>query len=198
MRRLIVLGVVLFGLGTGAGAEVVRCRDAAGRVTYNDSGCKPGDSRTEVDVEPAVRAGTSPAAASRERPPEPSFAAERAARPTRAPSAPSTGGVVILDRRGGVQAEPRRTDDDRQQPRRDEEAEAEAMRGDGYGWYPYDGRPRVRAPRPPRDLSPQMRQCDTTGCHDIQGNHYDRAGKVDRYTRPDGRTCRPVGTTVVC
>ena len=43
-----------------------------------------------------------------------------------------------------------------------------------------------------------LRNCDAGGCSDTLGNHYDRSGKVDRYTRPDGRTCRPIGTTVVC
>ena len=53
-------------------------------------------------------------------------------------------------------------------------------------------------PAPLPDLRPRLRNCDGAGCQDTQGNHYDRAGRLDRYVRPDGRTCRPVGTTVVC
>ena len=51
----------------------------------------------------------------------------------------------------------------------------------------------------PRDMRPRIRNCDGTGCTDRQGNTYNQnTGKLDRYQSIDGKTCRPVGTTVVC
>jgi hypothetical protein len=47
-------------------------------------------------------------------------------------------------------------------------------------------------------MRPRLRQCDASGCRDNMGNHYDPKGQVDRYVQPDGRTCRPVNTTVIC
>jgi hypothetical protein len=62
--------------------------------------------------------------------------------------------------------------------------------------YPYPGT--YRQPVPPRDMRPRIRNCDAAGCQDRQGNHYDRSGRLDRYQTPDGKTCRPVGTTTIC
>jgi len=64
---------------------------------------------------------------------------------------------------------------------------------DYYG-YPSGG----YRPAPPRNLGPRFRNCDANGCDDKQGNHYDRTGTLNRYKSLDGRTCTPVGTTVVC
>ena len=47
-------------------------------------------------------------------------------------------------------------------------------------------------------MRPRLRNCDASGCRDNMGNHYDPKGRVDRYVQPDGRTCRPVNSTVVC
>jgi hypothetical protein len=51
---------------------------------------------------------------------------------------------------------------------------------------------------PRRNLQPRIRNCDAAGCQDTQGNYYDRSGRLDRYQTPDGKTCRPVGTTTIC
>ena len=47
-------------------------------------------------------------------------------------------------------------------------------------------------------MRPRTRSCDGAGCQDTQGNHYNRAGQLDRYQGIDGKTCRPVGTTTLC
>jgi hypothetical protein len=180
MRRFLVLAL-LCAFARLSGADVVRCADAAGNVSYTDSGCPAGASQVGR-VELAAPAATVPQrSADTGRPSPPSRApTELAAPPPRAPAGP-----VIIDRRGGS----------------DRPADADGSdRGDGYSviddGYAY---PRAyRQPRPPRDMRPRLRNCDATGCHDKQGNHYDRSGQLDRYQSLDGKTCRPVGTTTIC
>jgi hypothetical protein len=181
MRRLIVVSI-LSTLGTLSGAEVIRCADAAGNVSYTDSACPAGAS-------PVGRVSTPPPApppgernADAGRPSLPPRPAMEAAAPA-PPQAPS--GPVIIDHRAGAD---RPTDS-----RRSDRGDDYSVIDDGYG---YPGA--YRQPRPPRDMRPRIRNCDATGCHDTQGNHYDRAGQLDRYQGLDGKTCRPVGTTTIC
>ena len=47
---LFVASTALFA--AGAGAQVVRCVDAAGKVRYTDSGCAQGDRQSEVVLGP--------------------------------------------------------------------------------------------------------------------------------------------------
>ncbi|MFT4267385.1 MAG: hypothetical protein QM586_09215, partial [Xenophilus sp.] len=88
-------------------------------------------------------------------------------------------GLVVLDGRGAGAAPPAAAPDPA------DETDPGNAYGPGYL-------------RPPQDMRPRLRNCDATGCNDTLGNHYDRKGRIDRYTGPDGRTCRPVGTTTLC
>lgn len=165
---------LLVGLVAPAGAEVVRCTDAAGRISYTDGSCPAGTRQAqrlpEVEVPPAP-----PAA---EAPPPPLAAPAPPPVATR-PPAPGDG-LVILDGRGPAAPSPPELSVDGPYP----------AYPDGPGYY--------RGAAPPRDMRPRLRNCDATGCNDTLGNHYDRRGRIDRYTGPDGKTCRPVGSTTIC
>ncbi|MEJ8856339.1 DUF4124 domain-containing protein [Variovorax robiniae] len=170
MRRFLVI-VALSLFGPLCSAEVNRCTDAAGQVSYTDGKCPASTkvtrlnlpepmvvNRGDSDVVPLVR----PAEPRPTAPPPTPMSPPQAAAP--APPAPVIGDYggdpVVAD----------------------------------YG-YPYAGGYR---PAPPRNLGPRFRKCDASGCSDTQGNHYDRTGTLNRYKSLDGRTCTPTGTTVVC
>jgi len=188
MKRLLALCLLSIGLAAPAATQVMRCVDAAGRVSYTDAAC-PAETRRAEAVQgiEATERRSEPEGARRQ---EQLDSVERASRLQREtveaamPAAAPPGGPIVLDRRGD---ESRAVERERERER--ERAAAEA-------WYP----PVVVPSRPqrPQDMRPRIRNCGPSGCNDTQGNHYDNTGKLDRYTRPDGRTCRPVGTTVVC
>lgn len=178
-----------------ADAEVRRCVDAAGKVSYTDGSCPAGTRRERgVSMIEPVRvlpdassggSGATPAPPPRDAQPD-----APATRPPPPPPQPS--GAVIIDGRGtGAEA---RTDDSRWDTERGSDPLLAA--DESYG-YPYAGV--QRPPRPPRDMRPRIRNCDATGCTDTQGNTYNRnTGQLDRYQSIDGKTCRPVGSTTVC
>ncbi|MGK6306935.1 DUF4124 domain-containing protein [Variovorax sp. DT-64] len=180
MHRFLILWI-LGMLAPLCGAEVIRCADAAGNVSYTDGACPAG-------AKPVGRVAV-PEPMSRDRA-ERSADARPASPPPRAPAEPAAtapqvpAGPAIIDPRAGADrpADPRRSD-----------------RGDDYSviddGYAYPGA--YRQPRP-RDMRPRLRNCDAAGCQDTQGNHYNRAGQLDRYQSLDGKTCRPVGTTTIC
>ncbi|WP_213955388.1 MULTISPECIES: DUF4124 domain-containing protein [unclassified Variovorax] len=164
MRRILVL-LALSLFGPLCSAEVVRCTDAAGHVSYTDGKCPASTKVTRLTLpEPmVVNRGESDAV-----PPD------RPATPAPAPLPPPHAVVPappapVIGDYGG---DPVVAD---------------------YG-YPYGG----YRPVPPRNMGPRLRNCDAAGCSDKQGNHYDRTGTLNRYKSLDGRTCTPVGTTVVC
>jgi hypothetical protein len=180
MHRFLVL-CVLGTLGLLCNAEVIRCADAAGNVSYTDGACPAGASRVGrvATPEPAPPGRAERSADAGPASPPHRALAEAAATAPQAPPGP-----VIIDSRAGANqpADPRRSD-----------------RGDDYSviddGYAYRGA--YRQPRP-RDMRPRLRHCDGAGCQDNQGNHYDRSGQLDRYQSLDGKTCRPVGTTTIC
>lgn len=187
MRRFLVL-VILSALGPLSGAEVIRCADAAGNVSYTDSACPAG-------ARPVGRVTVpEPAAPEADRPrPERSADTGRTSPPPRESAPPQApAGPVIIDHRGGNSGE--QPGDSRWSERG---GDAPLVIDDGYA-YPgaYPGA--YRQPRPPRDMRPRIRNCDGTGCQDTQGNHYNRSGQLDRYQSLDGKNCRPVGTTTIC
>ena len=190
MKRLLVFCLLSIGLAGTAAAQVRRCVDAAGRVSYTDAACPAETRRAEaVQGVEATERRSEPEGARRQ---EQLDSVERASRLQRetveaaTPPAAVPSGPIVLDRRG----------DESRAAEREREKEKEKERAAAEAWYP----PAVVQPRPqrPQDMRPRIRNCGPSGCNDTQGNHYDRSGKLDRYTRPDGRTCRPVGTTVVC
>ena len=195
MKRLLFIALSLAFVGT-ASAQVVRCVDPAGKVSYGDTACSGDARRSELVLGPeATQRREEPENYRRQ---EQLDSAERASREKRESvdtvtrQSATPGGAVLLDSQPN-----QRIDAQREENRRRREAELaddEAWRQQGYGGgYGYP-RPQQR----PQDMRPRITQCGPAGCNDTQGNHYNRSGQVDRYTRPDGRTCRPVGTTVVC
>ena len=190
---LVVLASALAGFGPPVAAEVTRCTDAAGKVSYTDKAC-PSNTRRSEQLEIDTNGTTYPAAPA----PAPARAPAPASAPEVVAQPPADGGLIVIDPRARDVAESRLQERERQ---RREAAERDAAGAYPYPYpYPYSGYPSAQQRRAgrPQDLRPTLRNCDAGGCNDTMGNHYDRAGKVDRYVRPDGRTCRPVGTTVVC
>jgi len=200
--QLLILPAVLALLGASAGAEVLRCEDAGGKVSYTDGNCPAGtrpqrrvSTQEPVSVLPdpkgqerATRQGGRDAG---QRPP-PASAPPAQQQQQQQPASPS-GGAVIIDGRGTAP-----------------EQRSDAQRWDGdlgsdpqvasEGYYPYPY-PYAGAMRPAQPLPrPLPRKCDpATGCTDRMGNNYNQnTGKLQRYQSIDGKTCNPVGTTVVC
>lgn len=197
---LLVTSSMLFA--AQAGAQVVRCVDAAGKVRYTDSGCAKGDRQFEVVISPEA---TQPSTAQdTNRRQEQLDSVERARRLQRESvetvqrqSVPSGGsGLVVIDPRAEQRAQAERDQAERQQ--REAQLAADEAWRQGYAGPGYGGGYYPRPAPPPRDMRPRLRNCDASGCRDNMGNHYDNKGKVDRYVQPDGRTCRPVNSTVVC
>lgn len=176
-----------------AHADVLRCVDAAGHVSYTDQRCPAGTRQAgQVATPPAVERAPVETV---ERSATPRAPVEAAAPPV-PPAAVPAGPIVF-----GPRPEERLSAQQREEERRRLEAEPlqpPVLYPPGYPdpYTDYGGY--RRPPPPPRDMRPRLRNCDAAGCEDRMGNHYSPAGKVDRYVRPDGRTCRPVGTTVVC
>lgn len=194
MRHFFALSLLAV-LGTTASAEVVRCTDAAGKVSYTDGACAAGTRQVaKVDV-PEVVPPTREELEQRRQAQIDSVnranqmqreAAEAALRE------PQPSGPVIIDSRGNNGNGNARAPDSRWSDRRDD-----AVFDGGPGYYdPYGGG--YRPPPPARDMRPRIRNCGPAGCTDTQGNSYNRGGQLDRYRSLDGKTCRPVGTTTVC
>lgn len=109
-----------------------------------------------------------------------------------AADAQPSNGLTIIDPHAGDRAEAQQRACEQQRRDEADRAAAEAL-------YPYPGDPGYGRPTArPRDMRPRIRNCGPSGCQDSLGNHYDPTGRLDRYVRPDGRSCRPIGTTVVC
>ena len=184
------IAAAVVSFGSTADAQVIRCTDAAGKVSYTDKVC-PSNTRRSEQLEGMETNGTTVGGPAPVLPlPAPTV---RSSEPAPLQTQPN-GGLTVIDPRARDLAESQR------QTRERSEQEAADRTGAGLYPYPYGGYTggyHRRAARP-QDLRPTLRSCDAGGCSDTMGNHYDRAGKVDRYVRPDGRTCRPVGTTVVC
>lgn len=197
---LIVTSSALFAAQVGA--QVVRCVDPAGKVRYTDSGCAKGDRQSEVVINADTTPSSSVPEANRRQ--EQLDSVERARRLQRESvetvqrqSAPSGGsGLVVIDPRAEQRAQAERDQAERQQ--REAQLAADEAARQGYAGPGYGGGYYPRPAPPPRDMRPRLRNCDASGCRDNMGNHYDNKGNVDRYVQPDGRTCRPVNSTVVC
>jgi hypothetical protein len=185
MRHLFVFALCLNAgaLACGAAhAQVIRCVDSAGNVSYTDQKC-PADTRSAEQV--MGPEATDPRLAPPERPPSSSVPPSA----TRTPQSPPA------DRFAEERAEAQQRALERQR-RAAEYADDSA--GTPYP-YPYaypDSR--YRQPGPPQDMRPQLRSCDAGGCNDTLGNRYNPNGKLQSYQGLNGQRCQPVGTTVVC
>jgi hypothetical protein len=183
MRQLLILAITAT-LGLTAGAEVIRCADAAGNVSYTDGSCSAGARPVgRVSIPEPSRPAPDGASPSPTVPPlrDPT---EASGRPM-----PEPAGPAVIDSRGGGNGNGQ-AGESRWSDRGDDPTMVD------YGYpYPAGG---YRQPQRPRDMRPRIRNCDAQGCQDKQGNHYDRSGQLDRYQGVDGKTCRPIGTTTVC
>jgi hypothetical protein len=176
MRHFLVVAI-LVALGPMAGAEVIRCANPAGQVSYTDGNCPAGAKQVaRVDIQAAPT--PTPEELEQRRQEEQQAIAARSRRQdfTEAalPPLPIPGGPSIIDPRPPI-------GDD-------------AIAGDNAYTYPGS----FPQPLPLRNMGPRMRKCDARGCQDTLGNHYNTAGGLDSYRGPKGQTCRPVGTTVIC
>ena len=197
--RLTVVCAVLSACALPALADVARCTDARGRVVYTDQACPSGTQQTGAvpvpeAAPPHYQADDGPRQAQVE-------SAERAARLQREtveaarrqaqPELPADRGLSVIG--GAPRPSP---EEQRWIDRPEDRAWVDPWGGYPGGYYPGAGYP--PRPRPPIDQRPTLRNCDAGGCTDTLGNHYDRKGRLDRYEGPGGKTCRPVGSTVIC
>ena len=182
MRHFLVLAA-LIGFGMVSHAQVIRCVDAAGSVSYTDDKTCPSGARQTGQLRAAEPMESRPGLRADIPVPRESF--------DTAPPAPSPGGgLTVIDPRANVPAGDPRVSDRRVGNG------GEIVIDDGSYGYPYPGG--YRRARPPQDMRPPLRGCDASGCRDTLGNQYDRSGRLTGYQRPDGRTCQQVGTTQVC
>jgi len=199
--RLLLPAILLAVPCADAAAEVLRCEDGAGKVTYTDGNCPAGTKPQRVSTQAPVSVLPDPqgdraraareASEARQSNRDPGRAAQQQQQQPEAPA-----GAVIIDGRGANPGE--RTDAQRW----DGDLGADPqVASEGYYPYPYPYAAGVqRPPARPRDPRPRPRDCNAaTGCTDRLGNTYNpNTGKLDRYQGFDGKSCRPVGTTVVC
>lgn len=199
MRHPLISAAVLL-LATAAQAQVVRCVDANGKVSYTDQRC-PSDARQSRQL-PGVEATAPPPQPERRKAgPE-----ARAPAPAAAPAGPSEAEQRAATERAEVQQrEIARLREVEQLREAEHQRELERLRREAdyarnnFGGDPNLGAPGLRPPRAPQDMRPQIQGCEGGGCRDNQGNTYNRStGKLDHYRSLDGKTCQPVGTTVVC
>jgi hypothetical protein len=191
MHRLLFLAALML-IGTPTTAQVMRCVDATGAVSYTDDKSCPTGTRQSRQVLGAE--ATPPRAAPDESLRQPLPVPLDRARPqpldpaAAAPPPSPPGGLVVIDPRATAQPPDSRWSD------RSTGSPDAIVIDDGYGGQGGYAR---RAP-PPRDMRPRLRDCGPSGCRDTQGNSYDRSGRLTQFQRPDGRTCQQVGTTQVC
>jgi len=189
MRISMILAFLLL-CAAAAQAEVTRCTDAGGKVTYTDNHCPAGSQnarRVTTEAPVVVRSPDGevqplgPKGAAIVPGPRTTPAADAALHPPAAPSGP-----VIIDSRGNTDGQP----PDARWSDRGDDPVVEAY-GDPY--------PYARRPPRPRDKRAPLRGCDAAGnCRDALGNQYDRTGKLQGYQGLDGKNCRTVGTTTIC
>ena len=173
-------------------AQVIRCVDAAGSVSYTDDKACPPGTRQNGQVQGEVATVRRPAPAADSTPlvsPVPRDAIG-APVPVPVPAPSPGGGLSVIDPRANQQP----ASDPRVNDRRAGDWGDVVIDDGSYGPYPGG----YRRARPPRDMRPPLRSCDASGCRDTLGNQYDRSGRVTGYQRPDGSSCRQVGTTQVC
>jgi len=182
----------LIAAAAPAAAQVVRCVDASGAVSYTDDKSCPAGTKQSRQVLGAE--ATPPRVANDEALRQQPLDPVNRARPqpldpaASAPPASPPGGLVVIDPRSTAQPPDSRWSD------RSTGSPDAIVIDDGYGYPGGYARP---AP-PPRDMRPRLRDCGPSGCQDTQGNSYDRSGRLTQFQRPDGRTCQQVGTTQVC
>jgi hypothetical protein len=191
MRQAIVLALCIASgtlAGGAADAQVIRCVDTAGGVSYTDQKCPPNTRSAEQVMGPEA---TDPRLAPAEPPQSRRNAPSSAAVP--APAAQTPAAPPAADRFAEERAEAQRRELERQR-RLAEYADDNA----GYPYpYPYPNG-RYGPPASPQDMRPQLRSCDAGGCNDTLGNRYNPNGKLQSYQGLNGQKCQPVGTTVVC
>lgn len=199
MRVLLFL-VLLSGLSAASSADVVRCADAAGKVSYTDGAC-PAGSRTVTKVDTTAPISSTPEPASAPAPgtappappvPQPNPAAgggksgkaskHREAEDAAAVQQAYPSGPTVIGGDSPIPSDSRWSDRSDDSP------------------YVYDGYayPGGAYRQPPRNMGQKIRKCDAKGCIDTQGNQYNNAGQVIRYPSINGKSCNLVGTTQIC
>lgn len=197
LTRLTVLCALLGACALPALADVTRCTDAHGRVIYTDQACPAGAQQTGAvpvpeTAPPGYQADDGPRQAqvdSAERAARLQRETVEAARRQAQPELPADRGLSVIGTPPRAPPEAQRWSE-----RAEDRVWVDPWGGYPGGYYPGAG----YRPRPPIDQRPTLRNCDAGGCTDTLGNHYDRKGRLDRYEGPGGKTCRPVGSTVIC
>ncbi|MNX79855.1 hypothetical protein D3C86_1114990 [compost metagenome] len=171
-------------LAAGAIAQVHKCVDAAGKITFSDVLC-PTTSKKAARVlgADATDRRWENEAFGRERNMQSIENATRILRePTSDALGDSGGGIIQSDPNERIRAQ-----DDRNMQRRLGELEVDRQRR--------EERAQARAAAAP---PPIAANCDAAGCWDTLGNRYNRTGNGRNFWRQDGKFCRAAGNTFSC
>lgn len=193
MKRWILVGCVL--IAGHAAAQVNKCVDAAGKVSYGEAPC----AATQRGGQVLGRGATEPV--------HDPYAAQRTMDTYRRASAIQRStldavtrqsqsqdpGAVLMDHKPNerIDAQSKRNMD-----RRMAELEAdEQRRGE------MDERRRLqreKAQAEARQGPIQLTNCDGSGCWDTRGNRYNATGDGSKFFRNDGKFCRSDGIRIIC
>lgn len=184
-----VVAAAFLVVSCGASAQVHRCTDAAGKVSFSDTAC-PTTSKQAARVlgADATDRRWENEVYGRQRNME---SIENATRILREPTSDAVG-----DGGGGIiQSDPNeriRAQDDRNMQRRMAEIDADRARR-----AERDARAE-EARRASRGGPTLLTNCNATGCWDNAGNRYNRRGDGQTLWSGDGRVCRPRGNAIYC
>lgn len=181
--------VFLLVAAFGASAQVHRCIDAAGKVSFSDTIC-PSTAKSAARVLGAD--ATAPRweneAYGRERNMQSIENASRILRePTSDARGDSGGGIIQSDPNERIRAQ-----DQRNMQRRAAEIDADRIKQEDRAARNEEAR--QAAARAPKVIT----NCNAGGCWDSAGNRYNRTGSGQNFWRSDGKFCRAQGNTFSC
>jgi len=184
-----LVATTLLAASFAACAQVHRCTDAAGKVTFSDTAC-PTTSKQAARVlgADATDRRWENEVYGRERNMQ---SIENATRLLREPTSDAVG-----DAGGGIiQSDPNeriRAQDERNMQRRMATIDADRARQEERDARAEEAR------RAGTGAPAILTNCNATGCWDNAGNRYNRKGDGQSLWRSDGRACRTRGNTISC
>lgn len=213
----VVVCIAFAVLAASAQAQVNKCVNAQGKISYSETPCVSGQRGGQVLGRDATAAADDPYAAQRtmdsiQRARElqqgtvngavqqsqgsggmVSMDAPRAASPTRAAKSDVEGCDTVSTRKGCIGGE------------RGRNPTWSPNRGYNGGGGPADQRYEADRPRraaaaaqAERDAPKWLTNCNGSGCWDSSGNRYNRTGDGSKLIGPSGRVCREMGDRFQC
>ncbi|GER16721.1 DUF4124 domain-containing protein [Variovorax boronicumulans] len=187
--------VLLAALPLTSAAQVHRCTDSAGKISYSDSPCSTSAKRAEkVMGRDATEMHWEPEGYRHQQQLESAARAQQALLDTQETvtnqSRGTTGaGIIRHDPNERINQQ-----SERNMARRRAQLEADAARRRQQDDYRDEiARNKAMAPQ-----STRLTNCNASGCWDDAGNRYNRTGDGRNLIGQDGRFCRTVGQQVIC